>query len=187
MTWTPPTELPDLRGVGITALDSETKDDGLRDKRGPGWPWRGGYIVGISLAWRADGAIRAIYISLRHPNSQNFEREQVICWLRDLIASGVKIVTKNGLYDWGWLWSDLGIEMPPAERLEEIDALATMVDENRYQYKLDALCAWRGFPGKDESLLLEGCAALGLIPQRVQAAIGSLAIACTSRRALRRD
>ena len=70
------------------------------------------------------------------------------------------------MYDWGWLYTDLGLEMPPAERLEEIDALATMVDENRRRYSLDALCAWRGFPGKDETLLLEGCAALGLIPAR---------------------
>src|SRR5215831_7952088 len=163
--WQRQSELPDLRRAGIIALDCETKDEGLHAKRGPGWPWRGGYITGISLAWRADGAIRAIYIPLCHPDSQNFDREQVISWLRDLVASNV-IITKNGLYDWGWLWADLGIEMPPAERLEEIDALATMVDENRLRYSLDALCAWRGFPGKDESLLLEGCAALGLIPAR---------------------
>jgi DNA polymerase I-like protein with 3'-5' exonuclease and polymerase domains len=164
--WHPLSVLPDLRCVGTIALDTETKDDGLRDKRGPAWPWRGGYIVGISIAWRADSAIRATYIPLRHPDSANFDREQVIHWLRDLAASSVKIVTKNGLYDWGWLWTDFGIEMPPAERLEEIDALATMVDENRYKYSLDALCAWRGFPGKDEVLLLEGCNALGLIPAR---------------------
>src|SRR5262249_3100610 len=49
---------------------------------------------------------------------------------------------------------------------EEIDALATMVDENRLRYSLDALCSWRELPGKDEALLLEGCAALGLIPAR---------------------
>jgi len=164
--WQPPSELPDLRHVGTIAIDAETKDDGPRDKRGPGWPWRGGYIVGISIAWRADSGIRATYIPLRHPDSANFDREQVIRWLRDLIASDVKIVTKNGLYDWGWLWADFGIEMPPAERLEEIDALATMVDENRYKYSLDALCAWRGLPGKDETLLLEGCNTLGLIPAR---------------------
>src|SRR6516162_5861652 len=45
--------------------------------------------------------------------------------------------------------------MPPSERLEEIGALATIVDENRYSYSLDALCAWRGLPGKDETLLVE--------------------------------
>src|SRR5262249_15149044 len=83
--WQAPSELPDLRGVGIIALDTETKDKGLHAKRGPGWPWHGGYITGISVAWRADGVIHTIYISLRHPDSQNFDREQVIHWLRDLI------------------------------------------------------------------------------------------------------
>jgi DNA polymerase I-like protein with 3'-5' exonuclease and polymerase domains len=160
-----PSELPDLRRVGLIALDTESNDEGLRNERGPGWPWGGGYICGISLAWRADGNIRAIYIPLRHPDSLNFNCDQVTRWLHDLLASDVHIVTKNGLYDWGWLRTTLGIKMPAAERLEEIDALATMVDENRRRYSLDTLCAWRGFPGKDESLLLEGCAALGLLPE----------------------
>jgi DNA polymerase I-like protein with 3'-5' exonuclease and polymerase domains len=164
--WQTPSELPDLRHVGIIALDTETRDGGLLAGRGSAWPWGDGHICGISVAYRIDGAIRAHYFPLRHPNSQNFDREQVIRWLRDLIASEVLIITKSGGYDWGWLYADLGVEMPPAKRMEEIDALATMVDENRHQYSLDALCAWRGFPGKDEALLHEGCAALGLIPAR---------------------
>ena len=53
-------------------------------------------------------------------------------WLKDLVASDVRIVTQNGLYDWGWLRTDAGIKMPPSDRLEEIGALATIVDENRY-------------------------------------------------------
>src|SRR5262249_47560591 len=36
----------------------------------------------------------------------------------------------------------------------------------RFKYNLDALAAWRGFPGKDETLLFQGCEALGLIPKR---------------------
>ena len=51
--------------------------------------------------------------------------------------------------------------MPPSDRLEEIGALATMVDENRYSYSLDALCAWRGLPGKDETLLIQAVKACG--------------------------
>src|SRR5262249_10533122 len=100
------------------------------------------------------------------PDTQNFAPEQAYAWLRDHVASDLRIVTQNGLYDWGWLRAEAGIRMPPSERLEEIGALATMVDENRYQYGLDALCKWRGLPGKDESLLREGCAALGLITNK---------------------
>ena len=71
----------------------------------------------------------------------------------------MRIVTQNGLYDWGWLRAEAGILMPPSERLEEIGALATLVDENRFTYGLDALCAWRGLPGKDETLLRKEAAA----------------------------
>jgi hypothetical protein len=160
--WLPLSKLPDLRRVGIIALDTETKDGGLLAGRGSGWPWGDGYVCGISVAWRAEGGIRAHYIPLRHPDSPNFDREQVLSWLRDLIAADVRVVTQNGLYDWGWLRADMGLPMPLSDRLEEIGALATMVDENRYQYSLDALCAWRGLPGKNETLLKQAAIAYGL-------------------------
>jgi DNA polymerase I-like protein with 3'-5' exonuclease and polymerase domains len=159
--WKPLSALPDLRHVDIIALDTETKDGGLLTGRGSGWAFNDGYICGISIAYRAEGTIRAHYFPLRHPDTQNFDREQLLQWLRDLITSDVRIVTQNGLYDWGWLRADAGVVMPPSERLEEIGALATMVDENRYRYSLDALCTWRGLSGKDEMLLKEGAAALG--------------------------
>ena len=148
--WCPPTELPDLRRIGLLALDSETRDDRLRADMGSGWPFRGGHLCGISVAVRAEERDARIYFPIRHPNSQNFDPEQVYQWLRDHVAAGVRFVTQNGLYDWGWLRAEAGIKMPAGERLEEIGALATMVDENRFQYGLDALCAWRGLPGKDE-------------------------------------
>ena len=52
--WRPPTELPDLRRVGIIALDTETKDDGLLAERGSGWATRQGHICGISIAYRIE-------------------------------------------------------------------------------------------------------------------------------------
>ena len=51
--------------------------------------------------------------------------------------------------------------MPPSEQLEEIGALATLIDENRFSYSLDSLCAWRGLPGKDTTLLEEAVKAAG--------------------------
>ena len=159
--WQTPQELPDLRRVGTIALDTETNDEGLRADRGSAWPWRGGYICGISVAWRDDGGIRGNYFPLRHPDSQNFDRENVARWLKDHIAAGVKFTTQNGLYDWGWLRADLGVAMPPSDQLEEIGALATLIDENRFNYGLDALCDWRGLPGKDTALLEEAIKAAG--------------------------
>jgi DNA polymerase I-like protein with 3'-5' exonuclease and polymerase domains len=164
--WCPPAELPDLRHSGIIALDIETKDEGLNAERGSAWPWSGGYICGVSIAWHADNAIRAQYFPLRHPDSENFPGENIARWLADLIAVDVRIVTQNGLYDWGWLHTEFNLRMPPAERLEEIGALATLVDENRFSYGLDALAAWRGLPGKDTDLLRDAVKSAGWAPRR---------------------
>ena len=157
----PLSALPDLRRVGRVAIDIETDDEGLRAGRGSSWPWRGGHICGISVAWRGENGINANYFPIAHPESTNFERANVRRWLQDHIAASVPFVTQNGLYDWGWMRTDLGIAMPPSEQLEEIGALATLVDENRFNYGLDALCAWRGLPGKDTALLEEAVRAAG--------------------------
>jgi DNA polymerase I-like protein with 3'-5' exonuclease and polymerase domains len=164
--WRPPFELPDLRRVDLIAIDTETKDDRLRADMGSGWPFRAGYICGISVAYRTEGETRGLYFPIHHPDSQNFTPEQVYQWMRDHIAAGVRFVTQNGLYDWGWLRAEAGIHMPPGERLEEIGALSTMVDENRFKYSLEVLCAWRGLPGKDAALLHQGIEALGLNDNR---------------------
>ena len=98
------------------------------------------HICGISVAWRDENGIRANYFPLRHPDTENFDPAQVYRWLKDHIAAGVRFVTMNGLYDWGWLRTDGGVMMPPSEQLEEVGALAAMVDENRFKYSLDAIC-----------------------------------------------
>ena len=67
----------------------------------------------------------------------------------------------NGLYDWGWLRTDGGVLMPPSNRLEEVGALAAMVDENQLSYSLDAICRRQGLPGKETALLEEACKAAG--------------------------
>ena len=163
--WQPLPALPDLRRVGRIALDLETKDGGLLTDRGSAWPWGDGYICGVSVAYQAEGTVRGHYFPIRHPDSQNFDPTNVFQWVRDHVAAGVRFVTQNGLYDWGWLRGDAGIAIPPSKQLEETQAAATLVDENRHRYSLEALCAWRKLPGKDDVLLREGCVALGLTPK----------------------
>jgi hypothetical protein len=106
--WTPPTELPDLRRAGIIALDTETHDKRLIAGNGSGWPFADGHICSVSVAYRAGTDIRAHYFPLRHPDTNNFDPAQVFQWLRDLVASDIRIVTQNGLYDWGWLRAEAG-------------------------------------------------------------------------------
>jgi Mesyanzhinovviridae DNA polymerase len=164
--WQPPRELPDLRRVDLISLDTETNDEGLRADLGSSWPWGDGYICGISVAWRKDGEIRAIYIPMRHPETDNFDPAQVYRWLKDLIASGVRIVMMNGVYDFGWLRTEAGIGMPRSDRLEEVGALAALVDENQREYSLDAICQRCGLPGKDTALLENAVKGAGFVKGR---------------------
>jgi hypothetical protein len=123
-------------------------------------------VCGLSVAYRADGQVCGIYLPIRHPDTQNFAPEQVYAWLKDHVASDLRFATHNGPYDWGWLRTEAGIRMPAGERLEEVGALATLTNENRHDYGLDALSKSCGLAGKDESLLREGCAALNLIADK---------------------
>ena len=136
---------------------------------GSGWFCEAGHVGGFSVAYREDGAIRSFYVPLRHPNSNNFDCEKAFAWLRDLLASDVRVVTMNGLYDYGWLRADAEIVMPPTKRLEEIGAMAAAIDENRLHYGLENLCAWRGIAGKDTAELEAGAVAIGL-PKRAMSA-----------------
>ena len=58
--WQSRTQLPELRHVdnNLVAIDTETNDEGLRADLGSSWPWHGGWICGISVAWRQGGEIR---------------------------------------------------------------------------------------------------------------------------------
>lgn len=49
--WVPPTELPDLVGMGVheVALDLETCDHGLQAAHGSGWATAQGFLCGLSL------------------------------------------------------------------------------------------------------------------------------------------
>lgn len=158
-SWTPPAAPPDLTGVTEIALDTETKDDGLRASMGPGWAVGGGYICGISVAW-AGGAM---YLPLTHPETNNLSRDVIADWLRDLVRRDVRIITQNGPYDWGWLGTDFGIKAP--QHLEDTLAAAVMLDENQRSYSLDNICARLGIPGKDETTLRQAAEAMGLNPK----------------------
>lgn len=159
--WTTPTELPDLRRIGRVALDRETRDLGLAAKVGPGWATGAGCVVGSSYSWREGDQIRSVYVPIEHPDTEGcFSREQVSTWERDLQRAGVRFVMQNAPYDVGWGDRDLGVPCP--ERIDDTTCMAYMIDERRLEYGLDALCAWRGLPGKDDSLLREAAAVYGL-------------------------
>jgi DNA polymerase I-like protein with 3'-5' exonuclease and polymerase domains len=155
-TWVQAT-LPDLRHHQYIALDTETRDDGLSKKIGPGWAYRGlGHIAGLSFA--AKGG-HSGYVSIRHPDSPAEPIENVLRWIADHEKAGVQFVFHNSAYDAGWIGTE-GHEI----KAEYHDTMfqAVILDENAPTYKLDAVSKRLGFPGKDETGLREAALVLGV-------------------------
>lgn len=154
--WQAPERLPVVPDNVILAVDTETRDDGLNQKRGPGWVFNAGYICGVSVAWDD----QAYYIPVRHPDSPNFPTEEVFSWLDDAMRRAKVVVFHNEAYDRGWLSTEHVVV--PEGKTDDTYVMAVMCDENRMSYSLDACCKWRGVPGKDESLLREAAATFGV-------------------------
>lgn len=158
--WRPPASLPDLRRHKKIALDRETRDDGLSAGRGPGWAKGAGCVCGVAVAWPGGSA----YLPIAHPDTECVDADAVRRWELDHQKAGVEFVYHNVHYDVGWGLTGLGVPCPPV--VHDTGAAAVMLDENRLSYELNALCAWRGIPGKDETLLREAAAAYCIDPKK---------------------
>ncbi len=154
-TWTPPPAIPHIPDGEVVAIDTETRDNGLAARKGPGWFHRdGGHLCGVSFAW-AGGSD---YLPTRHPDTECFDHDTVIRWLEDL-ERRCTLVFQNATYDLGWTG------LRPTKRVYDTHAAAVLIDENRMSYSLDSLADLAGVPKKDEVLLKEAAAALGVDPK----------------------
>ena len=159
-SWTAPRTLPDIPAGSTIAVDTETRDNGLAREMGAGWTTGDGHVAGFSVAWGE----RACYVSLRHPDSDNFELSQAYGWLEEAMRRSKSIVFHNSTYDTGWLKHE-GVTIPH-DRCEDTQHAAVMLGENELSYDLNACCRRAGLPGKDERLLREAAAAYGCDPKK---------------------
>jgi DNA polymerase I-like protein with 3'-5' exonuclease and polymerase domains len=151
--WERPAQLPDLRGkIKRMAVDTEGRDDGLTAGRGSSWPTRGGFICGVSVAWREGKEIKRFYAPTRHPESECFNPDMVKRWIADHAATGIEMIFHHGSHDMGWMTTTWDMDFSNA-RVTDTQAMATLVDENMFSYSLDRLCAWRKVKGKNEDEL----------------------------------
>lgn len=154
--WRPPPEPWPEPPPGLAAIDLETKDPDLT-QRGPSWPWKGGYVVGISLAW--DGFCG--YFPIRHKGGGNLDPSKVRAYLKAIWARrGIRWAMANGGYDLGWLYADFGL--PPPVDIVDVQVLAALLDEAKLSYSLDALGKEYLGQRKDDVLMKKAASALGL-------------------------
>jgi DNA polymerase I-like protein with 3'-5' exonuclease and polymerase domains len=143
--WVVPEELKDLRGHKEIAVDLETCDPELTEL-GSGNVVGRGKIVGISVAVEGWAA----YYPIAHEGGGNMDKKLVLNWLQDLFKQDSTFIFHNAMYDICWLRSS-GIT-PPAKIVDTMIA-ASLVNENRWSFRLDALAKEYAGIGKDEAVL----------------------------------
>jgi len=126
----------DLNGIDTVAIDIETYDPNLKTK-GLGAIRNDGFICGIAVATDNDLA----YFPLRHSDTDiAYDRINKI-WqvLNDKIFQNKNItkVFHNAMYDVCWIRAVTGMMIKG--RIVDTMIAASVIDENRFKYSLDAL------------------------------------------------
>ena len=125
-----------LKGIDTVAIDIETYDPNLKTK-GLGAIRKDGFICGIAVATDNETA----YFPLRHSDTDiAFNRIDKI-WqvLNDKIFQNENItkVFHNAMYDVCWIRAVTGMMIKG--RIVDTMIAASVIDENRFKYSLDAL------------------------------------------------
>jgi len=126
-------------------VDLETCDPELTEL-GSGNVVGRGKIVGISVAVEGWSA----YYPIAHEGGGNMDKKLVLNWLQDLFKQDSTFIFHNAMYDICWLRSS-GI-IPPVKIVDTMIA-ASLVNENRWSFRLDALAREYAGIGKDEAVL----------------------------------
>ena len=155
--WTPPLELPDITGASKIAIDVETRDPNLK-VNGPGWPTGDGEVVGYAIAvdnW-------SCYIPIRHFGGGNLDEKIVNRWLKKVFECPADKIMHNAQYDLGWI-KQMGFTVNG--RIIDTMIIASLLDENRFSYSLNALCYDLLNKTKSEKGLVEAAREFGVDPK----------------------
>ena len=153
--WVMPDELKDLRGAKEIAIDLETNDPHLKEL-GSGNVTGKGHIAGVAVAVEGWSG----YFPIHHEQGGNMDKKLVLNWLKDLFKQeDTTFIFHNAMYDICWLRSaGLTIKGPIMDTM----IAASLIDENRMSYQLNALSKFYVGIGKDEKILLEAAKEYGL-------------------------
>jgi len=155
--WLPPQELPDLSEAKTIAIDVETKDPEIKTY-GPGWAVGNGYVVGYAIAtsfWKG-------YVPIRHLGGGNLDERIVNNWLKKVFESPADKIMHNAQYDAGWI-RQMGFKLNG--RLIDTMLIASLLDENRFSYSLNALAFDYLNKTKSEKGLVEAAKDFGVDPK----------------------
>jgi len=129
--WIAPDNFPDLSGYKLIAIDLETRDPDLKSK-GSGAVINNGEIIGVAVA--VDGWCK--YYPFGHEGGGNLDKKKILNWVSDVCATEATKIFHNAMYDICWLRS-YGIKVNG--HIVDTMVMASLVDENRMRYTLNAL------------------------------------------------
>jgi DNA polymerase I-like protein with 3'-5' exonuclease and polymerase domains len=155
--WVPPIELPDITSASKIAIDVETKDPNLKEN-GPGWPTGDGHVVGYAVA--VDGW--SGYLPIRHMGGGNLDEKIVNRWLKKVFECPADKIMHNAQYDMGWI-KRMGFDIKG--RVIDTMLVASLLDENRFSYSLNALCFEHLGKVKSEKELIAAAREFGVDPK----------------------
>tara|TARA_R110002012_G_scaffold7637_1_gene35577 strand:- start:1169 stop:3217 length:2049 start_codon:yes stop_codon:yes gene_type:complete len=126
----------DLQDVDVVAIDIETYDPNLKTK-GLGAIRKDGFITGVAVATGKE----TVYFPIHHSDNI-LEGEQLTKFWNELnkkLLQNDKItkVFHNAMYDVCWLQAITGKKLKG--RIVDTMVAASVIDENRFKYSLDAL------------------------------------------------
>ena len=145
--WIAPDNFPDLSGYKLIAIDLETRDPDLKSK-GSGAIIGNGEIIGVAVA--VDGWCK--YYPFGHEGGGNLDKKRILEWVKDVCATEATKIFHNAMYDVCWLRA-YGIKVNGY--IVDTMVMASLVDENRMRYTLNAL-SWEYLgERKSETTLIE--------------------------------
>jgi len=155
--WVPPLELPDITSASRIAIDVETRDPNLKTN-GPGWPTGDGEVVGYAVA--VDGW--SGYLPIKHFGGGNLDERIARKWLKKVLECPAEKIMHNAQYDLGWL-KQAGFQVNG--KIIDTMLIASLLDENRFSYSLNALSYDYLGKVKSEKGLIAAAREFGLDPK----------------------
>jgi len=155
--WVPIAEFPDLTDAKEIAIDVETRDPHLKE-RGPGWPTKNGEVVGYAIAvagW-------STYIPVGHAGGGNLDARITARWLKKVFECPADKIMHNAQYDLGWIRA-MGFTVNG--KIIDTMMTASLIDENRFSYSLNALAYDYLGKTKSEKTLTEAARSFGVDPK----------------------
>ena len=155
--WVPPVSLPDLKEYKEIAIDLETRDPNLLTM-GSGSVRGDGEVIGIAVAVEGWSG----YFPINHEGGGNMDRALTLDWFEEVLHTPATKIFHNAMYDVSWIRS-LGFQINGGI----VDTLiaASLINENRWGYSLNALGKEYVGMGKNEKILNEAAKDWGVDPK----------------------